>query len=338
MNQKITREEVARAAGVTASTVSLAMRGLAGVAPATRERVLAAAQRLGYAPSVAAAHLASRRHGGGRERYPVVYLSEDVNSKEGIDEKFPQVGLEAVWRRPSAFASPQAASRQLWQEGFTGVVFHPFKCLWSLEERARFDWGKFSVVKDTRGFADLAFHLVRHSPFDYMEEVLGRTLRAGYQRVAVLLMESDSARDDDARFGAMLNWRERKLPEGAELRWRFIPGNSPSVLDAGTLEWLRAEPTDAVILYHWVMIYPLLQAGWKVPGDLAAVAVLATHLRYDGIPLVSGCDVAHGELKLRIARLLRDLILRGERGFPEQPMELVVEPRWIEGETLPKLQ
>jgi LacI family transcriptional regulator, repressor for deo operon, udp, cdd, tsx, nupC, and nupG len=50
---------VAREAGVSVATVSRAMRGMAHVAPATRDKVVEAASRLGWAPHFAASRLAS---------------------------------------------------------------------------------------------------------------------------------------------------------------------------------------------------------------------------------------------------------------------------------------
>ncbi|MEV7038186.1 LacI family DNA-binding transcriptional regulator [Amycolatopsis sp. NPDC051061] len=56
-------DDVARLAGVSAATVSRALRGLPGVAVRTRTRVLAAAAELGYAISPAASSLATGRTG-----------------------------------------------------------------------------------------------------------------------------------------------------------------------------------------------------------------------------------------------------------------------------------
>jgi LacI family transcriptional regulator len=56
----LTSHDVAREAGLSQSTVSRALRGDTRVAPETRERVLAAARRLGYTPSALGRHLAQR--------------------------------------------------------------------------------------------------------------------------------------------------------------------------------------------------------------------------------------------------------------------------------------
>jgi hypothetical protein len=66
---------------------------------------------------------------------------------------------------------------------------------------------------------------------------------------------------------------------------------------------------------------------------LAAVLGDSTQTR-EGIPLVSGCDLSGQEHLRRTVETLRELILHGRRGFPLHATEHVIEPVWIEGETL----
>ncbi|WP_206784790.1 LacI family DNA-binding transcriptional regulator [Amycolatopsis sp. MtRt-6] len=59
--KRVTIEDVAREAGVGRQTVSRALRDLPEIAPDTRERVLAAAARLGYRPSALAQAMRTQR-------------------------------------------------------------------------------------------------------------------------------------------------------------------------------------------------------------------------------------------------------------------------------------
>lgn len=60
-NRQVTLQDVAAASGVSAQTVSRVINGKADVSPATRERVLAVVQRLGYRTNAVARSLVSSR-------------------------------------------------------------------------------------------------------------------------------------------------------------------------------------------------------------------------------------------------------------------------------------
>lgn len=61
MAQRVTIVDVAREAGVAISTVSAALNGREGVSAATRERVVGAAERMGWVPSIRGRSLVSQR-------------------------------------------------------------------------------------------------------------------------------------------------------------------------------------------------------------------------------------------------------------------------------------
>jgi len=80
-------DDVARLAGVSAATVSRALRGVPGVADGTRTRVLAAAAELGYAISPAASSLATGRTGTVGVIVPYVdrwYFSRIISGVERV--------------------------------------------------------------------------------------------------------------------------------------------------------------------------------------------------------------------------------------------------------------
>jgi LacI family transcriptional regulator len=63
MRNRITIDDVAKAAGVSRQTVTRAMKDMAEISPETRARVLRIADELGYRPSRFASNLASRQKG-----------------------------------------------------------------------------------------------------------------------------------------------------------------------------------------------------------------------------------------------------------------------------------
>ncbi|MEA5360138.1 LacI family DNA-binding transcriptional regulator [Amycolatopsis sp., V23-08] len=89
-------DDVARLAGVSAATVSRALRGVRGVAEGTRARVLAAAAELGYAVSPAASSLATGRTGTVGVIVPYVdrwYFSRIIS---GVERVLREAGISLL--------------------------------------------------------------------------------------------------------------------------------------------------------------------------------------------------------------------------------------------------
>ena len=83
MSSRSTIYQVAERCGVSTATVSRVVHGGDGFSPATRERVLAAAERLGWVPSGPARGLASRKTG------IVGLLFPDLGASGGAEEESP---------------------------------------------------------------------------------------------------------------------------------------------------------------------------------------------------------------------------------------------------------
>ena len=84
---RVTIEHVADAAGVSVATVSRALRNITHVAPSTRERVIAAADALGYRADPHASRLAAGRTSTIAVAVPVFnhwYFSEVVAAAEAV--------------------------------------------------------------------------------------------------------------------------------------------------------------------------------------------------------------------------------------------------------------
>lgn len=118
--------DVAQLAGVSAMTVSRVMNHSAGVKPTTRDAVMAAVERLGYAPNAAARSLA--RAGAGRlgllySNPSASYLSEFlIGALDGVSRSGVQLQIEKCDSDPE---SERAAIARLAAGGVSGIVLPP---------------------------------------------------------------------------------------------------------------------------------------------------------------------------------------------------------------------
>ncbi|MEU0102028.1 LacI family DNA-binding transcriptional regulator [Streptomyces sp. NPDC006267] len=109
----VTLLDVARAAGVSKSTVSDALQGSGRVAEATRERVRTVAEELGYRPNSAARRLRRASTGAVGLHLPATATRLDyyMNLAFGAVERAQEDGLDMVLLAPSGASGGRIASR-----------------------------------------------------------------------------------------------------------------------------------------------------------------------------------------------------------------------------------
>ncbi|MFI1930560.1 LacI family DNA-binding transcriptional regulator [Streptomyces sp. NPDC020330] len=112
-SRTVTLLDVARAAGVSKSTVSDALQGSGRVAEATRDRVRTVAEELGYRPNSAARHLRRASTGAVGLHLPATATRLDyyMNLAFGAVERAQEDGLDMVLLAPSGASGGRIASR-----------------------------------------------------------------------------------------------------------------------------------------------------------------------------------------------------------------------------------
>ncbi|CAM5402357.1 LacI family DNA-binding transcriptional regulator [Streptomyces griseus] len=112
-SRTVTLLDVARAAGVSKSTVSDALQGSGRVAGATRDRVRAVAEELGYRPNSAARRLRRASTGAVGLHLPATATRLDyyMNLAFGAVERAQEDGLDMVLLAPSGASGGRIASR-----------------------------------------------------------------------------------------------------------------------------------------------------------------------------------------------------------------------------------
>jgi len=133
MSARTTQREIARAAGVDVSTVSLALHSHPRIPAETRNRIQALAGEMGYRPDPALSSIAASRWQGRRSLKGIVlaFLSDDLGIAEpelklyhqGLLRQAGELGYGVDAFSLQAYPSGQAFWRVIRARGIRGVIF-----------------------------------------------------------------------------------------------------------------------------------------------------------------------------------------------------------------------
>jgi Transcriptional regulators len=328
--------DVARAAGVSKSTVSLALGGSLLIPAATREKVEAAAARLGYRRDPLLSALSSRRRKRGattRGAIALIPVAPELTPKT--------LYLHSLWRAAKAAAPELGYSvdeypidygsedlRRLagiWRaRGVVGI-------LWGTRIRAdwieNFPWEEFSSVTASRGNTPYPLHIVNSDLSEAVLQTWRRIETAGYRRVAVLIRrqldESMGWRLSLLWKGVRANAPERFVEDGVR-HYEILPARE------AVAAWFAKDPPDIVAVDSRACcetIRPLLPRGCHL---------VAIGLRQRADDFAGMYHPADALVEVALQKL-DGMIRTGERGLARNRHITLVAGKWMPGESAPGL-
>jgi DNA-binding LacI/PurR family transcriptional regulator len=338
--------EIARIAGVSTATVSMSLRGRPGIAVATRERIVALAQQLGYRPNpYVSALMRTRRTGRRATAKPLLALvsglarpdawrkAESVTRRqirEGAIVRAAQLGYEAreFWLHQDGM-SPERFSRMLHARGIHGLVLGP------LPDGApppALAWELFSVVAVSVPFRHVPLHVVCNDHYFSSFTAVQECLQLGYRRPGLLMRRSHrehfQGRWEAGFFAALQTHADvARVPPLLLDSVEF-----PEEFDGAALRrWLRAEKPDVIVTSAAAVVeQALAKIGRQVPKNIGVAGLSCPEV---GHHLSGVCQngrligaTAIDQLTLRLER--------NERGLPRQAVTVMIEGMWNAGETL----
>lgn len=270
---KITIDDVAREAGVSLATVSRALRGLPNVAPATRERVRATAEALGYRPDPSAARLAAG------STSTIGLLAGNVDSwfagrmLAGVERVLVAEGFDLLLSiadrsHPSAVVDRVRALAPR-VDGLLLVDLH-------LEEEEVEAVAESAPVVVTAGSRTERFDSVLIDNFDAAAQVARHLTRLGHRRVAMVDGEPGVAIVHSAPFERARGFRAGLAEAGVEvMETTYGEFTTRGGVDAGMRLLAAKETPTAIFAFSDEMAFGVLQAaralGARVPEDLSVV-------------------------------------------------------------------
>ncbi|QYY35023.1 LacI family DNA-binding transcriptional regulator [Ruficoccus sp. ZRK36] len=341
--KRVTQEDVAKEAGVHRATVSLSLRSHPSIPEKTRERVIEAARKLGYAPDPMLSALAmyrntTRSHAfHGTLAWLVFTDQRDFDWRDvGVFRQYHQGALarakengftlETFEFNPNEIPYDRQASI-LKARNIRGILLFPQPLPRVVEG---FPWDDFSMVTFGYSLLKPELHTVCSTQYRAMLQTMHKLHEKGYRRISLAIGFGINDRTDNNFLAGYLaaQYRIGEPPLVHQRTWGWD-------LDA-FINRLREEKPEAVIVDSYYMVNLMKRSGLRIPEDLAVVCPMLSCEQTDvGIAGVTEDGYHVGEVAVdHLTRMLQ----RGETGVPEKVLRIHVEGIWHDSPTLPALK
>lgn len=344
--KRLTLYDIATRAGVSKTTVSLALRGNSRISEHRRKQIQKIATDLSYEPdpllSALAVYRAQMRPATIQNAIAWINCWEEPQRLRGDHREF-----DAYWRGSEAAARrygyrleeicwnhkhpPKKIEKVLLTRGIRGILIppHPTRPDWG-----DFDWDKFSVVRFGLSVPEPHSHLVTSDHQQAGIMALKRISSYGYRRIGMVVPEHL-----DKNIGGSYTagfYAAQKLFRLREVKSLLLT----RAADAAHTEqkrrefskWMKAEKPDAILTADPSVPCFVHELGYAIPND---VAIAGTGLDVSADAGIDQCSEAIGRQGIE---MLVNRINLNERGTPASPSRVLVRSRWCDGAMLPRLQ
>jgi LacI family transcriptional regulator len=335
--------DVAKAAGVSFSTVALAFRNPQRVSATTREKINAAATQLGYERNPLASALASRTwrpsqiSRSGSIAYVTclsMHSNEDENHSDSfighLEQECERMGYGIEFIDLRKVRDLSGLTRRLQSRGCVGIVFGP---LMDPRLARQVDWSPFSLIHCNNDPSNLPVHRVESDVFEAAWRTSVAAIQRGYRHIGLSLFRHAGGFDDDLRReGAFRMAIKETRP--ALARPLQIFSHDGAWNEDKFMRWFEKHSFDSLICFGMMEYLWLKGRGMKIPGDLS-MATLTCAGESEWLKPLTGCREDFEQIVVTAFRMCEQFIRAREHGFVETPQSVNVPCIWHEGSTLP---
>ncbi len=337
-----TLREIARRAGVSHTTVSLALRNHPSIPEATRERLRRLADALGYRSNLLVSALMSQVRlkqpmsapevvgflTGGPTADDWKNHSFSVGCFEGARQRAQQLGIrvEPFWLG-SGGAGSAAACRMFQARAVRGHLIAPFPHPVYNHE---LDWSHLICVGLGYVFNHHALHRGTHNHFRGSFLAYEKLLRLGYRRIGLLLDREENSRVNYLWLGGYL------AAQNTFTRQRIAPLLTTAGAEVRQVRsWMRKVRPDGVIGFGPGQFKVLTELGYQIPKDVAYAALDVEQTRLTHVEAVAGINQNLPLIGATAIDILVSQLYHNELGLPQRPVFSMIEGYWVPGRTAP---
>lgn len=336
--------DIAAAAGVHPSTVSLVMRNSPTIPAATAIRIHDVAERLGYKPDphLAAFNFQRLRNRAPKHGHTIALITESNPVHDPWVERyyFPLAKKAAArmcdelgfafehFQLGSGGLTPRQLDRILGARGIRGAVFF----LQDLKRRRlELNWAGLSPLKIESFQLEQGIDTITADHQLAVRIGFNRLRKLGYRRCGMLLCPDVDERLSRPYWSSYMI-EQRKIPEAE--RVPYLEHHSRDSLKiAGPLrEWCLRERVDAILL-SCAESESQVTAAFEDPGECPAVVALDWR---PGFPHLAGIVQNHEIIAQRAVEAVSMMIVAHQRGIPRSPSVALVPGFWRDGVSAPR--
>lgn len=335
--------DIARAAGVSKNTVSLALRNDPQISPKTRAHIERLAAQMGYQKNPTVAHLMAQLRAdtasGHKATLALLNANEDPQAfrthptiptyVKGCQRRAAQNGysLDEFWLHDPNLDG-ESLNKVLRTRDIRGVLIVGLMNGNRLPNRFLATWEEFPCVVTGVRTRDPALSFACTDHHMLTLRAVENALRLGYRRPG-LVLDDVIDRLVEHRFTAGFQIARQQLPSTARLKPFYAVTKARNNL-ALFRKWLEQEKPDVILtLYH--VVHRWVEAlGLRVPDDIGLIQMewRADHAHW------AGMDQHNAVVGEAAVEMVISMIHNGERGIPSFPRATLIGSTWVDGKTV----
>jgi DNA-binding LacI/PurR family transcriptional regulator len=338
-----TLAQIGKLTGFSHVTVSMALRGNPRISAATRQKIQAVAQKIGYRADPMLSALVSYRR---QIKTPVFQATLGwINTHTPSHAPIAAKGNQFYWKGASTRAlelgykldeirlsdfgmSLNRLARALHARNIQGLILAPQK---RGKTHLKMDWENFSAVSLGYSLAYPGMHVVATAQFR-CGVIAMRALRAlGYRRIGCVLKRNYDERTDH-NFSAAYLREQQRLTRDQTIPL-FIYEDLDALKDEERLKrWFRQGRPEVILSQDYALAAKL--QGMGISLEECPVALLAISEEWTESAGIVQNETLVGRTAVD---MLVGMMHRNERGIPAVPLRTLVEGRWENGGHIPKI-
>ncbi|MBC8095709.1 MAG: LacI family DNA-binding transcriptional regulator [Akkermansiaceae bacterium] len=343
---RVTLADIARRLGVSLTTVSMALHNNPRISSKTRNTVQQAAMEMGFQPDPFLAGLVAHRRQGGDAKFQGVLawinhwddprrlraLGEFEAYWQGGEEAAKRLGYQLQEIRWPKGCPAKRIERILLARGINGILIPPHH---HGVEWGDFDWSPFSLIRFGLSVRPPNSNLVTADHHRAIVMAMRKILEYGYRRIGLAMCQLYDDTLGGSFYGGFL-WAQKHLQLPVVPPLKLDRHSSPkgiALFNEAFKKWMEKYRPEALITFYPEVPPLLRELGYRIPQD---VAVAGTSML--DMPVDAGIDQHSRGIGRIAAEMLIKQVHANERGIPKHPYRVLVESRWQDGKSLPRLR